>query len=93
MRLTASAALGLLLLLPSAPALAWEERNPAEKTRDVVVDVLVARPLGLAQLAVGAVAFIVAGPVDLLWPEDLDAYQVCIGDPLEHTLRRPLAHL
>ena len=93
MRLAASAALGLLLLLASAPALAWEERNAAEKTRDVVVDVLVARPLGLAQLAVGAVAFIVAGPVDLVWPEDLDAYQVCIGDPLEHTIRRPPGQL
>ena len=93
MRLAAFVALGLVLLLSSAPALAWDQRSPAEKTRDVVVDVLVARPLGLAQIAVGAVAFIVAGPVDLVWPEDLDAYQVCIGDPLEHTIRRPLGQL
>ena len=93
MRLLSAMLLGLALLLTSTPALAWEDRSPAEKARDVVVDVLVARPLGLAQLVVGAAAFLVAGPVDLVWPEDLDAYQVCIGDPVEHTITRPLGQL
>lgn len=93
MRLVSSVALALVLLFSSTPALAWEHRNPAEKTRDVLADVLVARPLGLVQIVVGAAAIVVAGPVDLVWPEDLDAYQACLGDPIQHTITRPLGHL
>ena len=83
----------LVLLCSAAPAIAWEDRNAAEKARDVVVDVLVARPLGLGQLLVGAAAFVVAGPVDLVWPEDLDAYQVCIEDPWHQAITRPIGRL
>jgi len=72
---------------------AENERGVAARTRDVIADIFIARPLALGQLAVGAAVFVVAFPVDLIMDEDLDSTRVCIADPWDQLVTRPLGEL
>jgi hypothetical protein len=86
------------LLWTPVPALAYEgedehTRGAIARTRDVIADIFIARPLALGQLAVGAVVYVVAFPVDLIMDEDLDSTRVCIADPWDQLVTRPLGDL
>jgi hypothetical protein len=83
------------LLLLSAPVSARAEGAGSTlwTVYEGAADLLVSRPLGAVQLTVGAVAYVLYGPVDLVWPEDLDAFRVCVEDPYERLFFRPVGEL
>ncbi len=85
----------LTLLLLAAPGQARAEGTGSMlwHVYEGTVDLLVARPLGIAQLALGASAYLLYGPADLVWHEDLDAFRVCLEDPFEQLFTRPIGKL
>ena len=84
---------GALLLGAPGQLRAEEGGVTVWRVYEGTVDVLVARPLGVVQLAAGVLAFVVYGPADLVWHEDLDAFGVCLEDPFEQLFTRPLGKL
>ncbi len=85
-RFLAPALLATLLALPS-PARAESH------TRNVVADLLVARPLGLIQVLVGVSMLPISAPHLYLTRTDADVVDICVGDPVRHTFQRPLGEL
>lgn len=84
-------------VLALAPAGARAEENGVGhalwSVYEGAADLLVSRPLGAVQLTAGAAAYVLYGPADLVWPEDLDAFRVCLEDPFERLFFRPLGEL
>ncbi len=92
----AMAALGLAALLAAAPLVARAEghgRGFVERTRDLVADLTLARPLGLLQLLTGAALFPVMYPHAILTHTDVDMVEICLTDPARQTFTRPLGEL
>ena len=92
----AMAVLGLVALLATAPLLARAEghgRGFVERTRDVVADLTLARPLGLVQLVTGAALLPVIYPHAILTHTDVDVVEICLFDPARQTFTRPLGEL
>ncbi len=88
------AALVLVATLLGAPTSGVAgSRNVFERSRDVVADLVLARPLGLVQLASGVVLFPVLLPHELLTRADVDLVRVCLTDPARHVFARPLGAL
>lgn len=83
----------LILALGAAPAPTFAD-DPGtisgDKGTDMLVDLLVMRPLGIVATAVGAVAFVVALPFTI--PSDsVDASaRELVGKPAQYTFSRPL---
>jgi len=71
----------------TAPARANE---PNDAT--IIGDVLLARPLGLAMIAAGAVLFVVALPVSLPSGSFRNVGQRLVLDPVEFTFIRPVGN-
>jgi hypothetical protein len=69
--------------IPSAP--------PTAATR--AYDLVVLRPLGLVQTAVGGAFFAVFYPVSLLTGGSDHVVDACVKSPVEQTFRRPLGAL
>lgn len=55
-----------------------------------VYDAVVLRPLGFAQLVVGAIFLVPSWPVSLLFGEGDFVYHACVGAPAEQVFGRPL---
>lgn len=86
--------LAVLLTLPSASTHAsnftdYEETGGTA----IVLDVLIARPLGIASLAIGTVVFIVALPYTIpSWTLGRTADKL-IADPFRFTFLRPVGEV
>ena len=92
-RLLVPGLLATLLALPSAAGAESHTRNVVERTRDVVADLLVARPLGLIQVLVGVAVLPITAPHQYLTRTDSDWVDICVGQPVRHTFQRPLGEL
>lgn len=80
-----------VLLAASFPVLADDSNTVSgDKTTDMVVDVLVVRPLGLVTTAVGAVLTVVALPFTLPSGSVKESAQFMVIEPAEYTFKRPL---
>jgi len=86
--------IGLLTLMLSAgPVLAYEDQEQARRAprgEEMIADALVARPLGLVSMVLGAVTFVVALPFTLPSGSVDSAQQVLIKGPAVYTFKRPL---
>jgi hypothetical protein len=95
--MTRTAAALLIAVLATAPARADEaelervEQPPHLGLR--VYDLLLLRPLGLVQLAVGAVALVPSYPVAWFLGGQDDVVEACVTDPARRTFARPLGEL
>lgn len=88
-KLTAAAL--AVLLAASLPVLADDPNTVSgDKTTDMVVDVLVVRPLGLATTVVGAVLTVVALPFTIPSGSVKESAEMMIVNPAEYTFKRPL---
>lgn len=80
-----------VLLAASLPVLADDPNTVSgDRTTDMVVDVLVVRPLGLATTVVGAVLTVVALPFTIPSGSVRDSAEMMIVNPAEYTFKRPL---
>ena len=79
--------------LLAGSAAAETDRNVFQKTRDITADLLIARPLGLAQLVASAAFLPVGYGIELVTREDLDVFDVCIQAPARQVFQRPLGEL
>ncbi len=82
----------VFLLMPfGSAAFAKMKSYPPENCGPLMVaDFLVARPLGLTSLAVGAVSFVVTLPFSALGKNVGDAFGFMIAEPALYTFTRPL---
>jgi hypothetical protein len=82
--------LALLLAMPF-PSIADDANTVSgDRTTDMVVDVLVVRPLGLVTTAVGAVLTVVALPFTIPSGSVKESAQFMVVEPAEYTFKRPL---
>ncbi len=91
-KLAAILMLAVLLAMPCAPS-AFAKATaypPAPDSAVMVADVVAARPIGLASLVIGTLAFIVSSPFSALGDNLEQAYQLMIVDPALYTFKRPL---
>jgi hypothetical protein len=80
-----------LLLAVSLPGLADDPNTVSgDKTTDMVVDVLVIRPLGLVTTAVGTVLTVIALPFTIPSGSVKESAKAMILEPAEYTFKRPL---
>jgi hypothetical protein len=87
--------LAVLLTLPSASTHASDLSSDYEETNGtaIVLDVLIARPLGITSLAIGTVVFIVALPYTIpSWTIGRTADKL-IADPFRFTFLRPVGEV
>lgn len=82
----------VFMLMPfGSAAFAKMKPNPPENSGPLMVaDFLVARPLGLASLAVGTVSFVVSLPFSALGKNVGNAFDFLIVDSAVYTFTRPL---
>jgi signal peptidase I len=79
------------ILAVSAPVTADDPNTVSgDRTTDMVVDVLVVRPLGLATTVVGAVLTVVALPFTIPSGSMRESAQYMVVEPAEYTFKRPL---
>lgn len=83
-----AAGLTLLTALPFTTAVA--DSGTGDKSADMLLDLLVMRPLGLLATGVGSVAFVVSLPFTL--PSGSVGATACelVSEPLAYTFTRPL---
>jgi hypothetical protein len=80
-----------LLLLSAPPALAAEDPGgTGDKATDMVVDILVARPLGLAATVAGTALTVIALPFTLPSGSVQKSYESLVAEPAAYTFKRPL---
>ncbi len=95
-RRIAALALGLALTA-SAPARAEAEPFPGgsgmEKGSDMVLDLLVLRPLGLLATGLGSAAFVVGLPFTLSGGNTGESACELVRSPFAYTFNRPLGEL
>jgi len=95
--MTRCAAALLIALLAAAPARADDaELDRVEQPAHVglrAYDLLLLRPLGLVQLAVGAVALVPSYPIAWFLGGQDDIVEACVTDPARRTFARPLGSL
>ena len=94
-KLIAILTLAVLLTLPSAPTHAANLSSDYEETGGtaIVLDVLLARPLGIASLAIGTAIFIVALPFTIpSWTLARTADKL-IAEPFRFTFLRPVGEV
>jgi hypothetical protein len=92
-RPTVVALLATWIGLLAGSAAAETDRNFTERIRDITADLLVARPLGLAQLVAGAAFLPVGYGIVLVTREDIDVLDICIEAPARQVFQRPLGEL
>ena len=80
-----------LLLVTSLPTLSDDTHTVSgDKTTDMIVDVLVVRPVGLATTVLGTVLTIVALPFTIPSGSVKASAETMIVQPAEYTFKRPL---
>lgn len=87
-KLFTAVCLAALLVVPSAPAFAAIRDKPDGSV--IVLDVLMARPLGIAAIALGAGVFIIALPFTLPTRTVGTAADRLVADPFRFTFIRPI---
>ena len=80
-------------LLAAAPARAEPATVTSDKGTDMVLDLLILRPLGLLATGLGSAAFVVALPFTLPGGNAGEAACELVRSPLEYTFNRPLGEL
>ena len=80
------------MLLTVASGYAEETRSQEPDAIAMVADSVVARPLGLASVAIGFVAFAVSSPFSALGGNIGEAWDVLVVSPARFTFVRPLGH-
>ena len=84
----------LLVALAAVPASARVQEVSAEPTTARKAwDAAVLRPLGLVQVAIGAVVFVLAYPVAAVAGGRDVVLEVCVTEPVEQVFRRSLGEL
>ncbi|MGD8367721.1 MAG: hypothetical protein PVG78_08765 [Desulfobacterales bacterium] len=83
-----------LVVVPFGSVIAQEDsftkdRDPGAMTADL----LLARPVGLCAIVVGAAVFVVSLPFSALGGNTEQAYEKLVADPAAYTFRRPLGDL
>lgn len=80
-----------ILLTMSLPVPADEPNTVSgDKATDMMVDVLVVRPLGVATTAVGTILTVIALPFTLPSGSVRESAEMMIVKPAEYTFKRPL---
>lgn len=79
-----------LLVLASPPALA---QTAAPSGSDMVLDLVVTRPLGLLGVVVGSAAFVIALPFTIPSGSVGRSAEELVKKPLRYTFSRPLGEL
>ncbi len=75
----------IIVILSSAAAFAEDY-----KSEEIVLDVIAARPLGLATLAIGTAFFIVSLPFAVISGSTDVTEKALVADPFYYTFTRPL---
>ncbi len=78
----------MLTCMVSVPAMAAPDDGP--RAGDAVLDILVARPLGIAVTGIGAVLFVVSLPFSALGRNVGQAGKMLVGGPFQETFLRCL---
>lgn len=91
-RLVAMMAL-LAWVLGALPARADEASATGDKGTDMVVDLVVLRPLGLVATVLGAVGFVVSLPFTVPSGSVEETAHELVARPAEYTFSRPLGDL
>ncbi len=93
-KLIAILILAALVTLPSKPAYASETaENEETGGTAIVLDVLLARPLGIASLAIGTAIFFIALPYTIpSWTIGRSADKL-IAEPFKFTFLRPVGNV
>lgn len=81
---------GLLFVMPVCAAAQTDGTTSGDKATDMVVDVVVMRPLGLAATIVGTVLTVVALPFTIPSGSVEASARELIVKPAEYTFQRPL---
>lgn len=82
-----------LALLASAPARAEPATVTGDKGTDMVLDLLILRPLGLLATGLGSAAFVVALPFTLPGGNAGETACELVRSPFAYTFSRPLGEL
>jgi hypothetical protein len=83
--------LSLALLVTACPAPADDPNTiSGDKATDMIVDLLVVRPVGLATTIVGTALTIVALPFTIPSGSVRESAELMIVSPAEYTFKRPL---
>jgi hypothetical protein len=80
-------------ILSVQPALADEQLPPDRRSGDMMLDALIARPLGLIGLVVGSATWVVALPFTLPSGSVGTATENLILKPVRYTFLRPLGEV
>ena len=83
----------LALMLSVGPVLAYEDQEQANRQprgEEMMADALVARPLGLVAMVLGAVTFVVSLPFTLPSGSADSAQKALVRAPTVYTFKRPL---
>ena len=82
------------ILLFNLPAMAEPERTVNREDNSLVIlDIVAARPTGLAIVTAGAVLYAVTLPFSLPGGHASDAWDKLVGKPVDFTFKRPLGEL
>lgn len=78
-----------------APPVVWAQEVYAQQTdrpagTEIVFDFIIARPVGIASLAVGTTLFIVSFPLAVLTGSTGDTAHALVGEPFNFTFVRGL---
>jgi hypothetical protein len=86
-------AFALALAMPPVPVLAQSAAGTGDRGTDMVLDLLILRPLGLLTAAFGSAAFVVSLPFTL--PSGSTGAAACemVKEPFAYTFTRPLGDL
>ena len=86
----------LSLLMSSRAALADSTASYSDEhvgsAELMAVDIIAARPIGLAAMVGGAVVFLVSWPFSALGDNSDEAWNTLVAAPAEYTFRRPLGN-
>jgi hypothetical protein len=79
--------------MPPAPALAQSAAGTGDRGTDMMLDLLILRPLGLLTAGLGSAAFVVSLPFTL--PSGSAGAAACelVKEPFAYTFTRPLGDL
>lgn len=76
-----------------SPERVYAEVGAEPNAGQITQDVLIHRPLGFLQLAIGAVAFVPAWVLAYPFGGSDEVTRACITDPAQRTFHRPLGRL
>lgn len=95
-KILVSGLLILSLLISSEAAVAKSTEcypeNNISSAENMAVDIMAARPIGLAAMVGGAVVFLVSWPFSALGGNSDEAWDTLVVAPAEYTFRRPLGN-